>query len=114
MAERTAGSVPPAARPRGPVRHGPARLDLMLRDHHRALRCEEAEVTVGSALIGKTLADLDLHNRVGLAIIAVRRGPKGQFVYNPAASTRVGAGDALIVCGEPPKIEALRDMWAGR
>ncbi|HSB82164.1 MAG TPA: TrkA family potassium uptake protein, partial [Candidatus Methylomirabilis sp.] len=89
-------------------------LDLMLRDHHRALRFEEAEVTAGSPLIGNTLADLDLHNRVGLVIIAIRRGPKGEFVYNPTASTRVEAGDALIVCGEPSKIEALRDLLRGR
>ncbi len=114
MAERTAGSVPPAARPRGAVLHGRARLDLMLRDHHRALRFEEAKATVGSPLMEMTLADLDLHDRAGLVIIAVRREPKGEFVYNPTASTRVEAGDALIVCGEPPKIETLRDLLARR
>jgi voltage-gated potassium channel len=81
----------------------------MLRDPNQALRFEEAEVTAGSPLIGKTLADLDLHNRVGLVIIAIRRGPKGRYVYNPTAATRVDAGDTLIVCGEPPQIEALRD-----
>lgn len=84
-------------------------LDSMLRDPTRALRFEEAEVTAGCPLIGKTLADLDLHNRVGLVIIAIRRGPKGEYMYNPKASSRVVAGDALIVCGEPPQIEALRE-----
>ena len=87
-------------------------LDLMLRDSHRALRFEEAELMAGSPLLGKTLADLDLHNRVGLVIIAIRRGPEGEYVYNPKASARLEAGDTLIVCGEPPQIEALRAALA--
>jgi voltage-gated potassium channel len=87
-------------------------LDMMLRDPDRALRFEEAELPAGSPLLGKTLADLDLHNRVGLVIIAIRRGPKGGYLYNPKASARLEAGDTLIVCGEPPQIEALHDVLA--
>jgi len=87
-------------------------LDTMLREAHRVLRIEEAEVMQGSPVIGKTLGALDLANRVGLVVIAKRRGATGEFVYNPTASTPLDAGDFLIVCGEPTQLEALRDILA--
>ena len=87
-------------------------LDSMLRDTQRAIRVDEAEVGPGSPLVGKTLADVDFHNRVGLVIVAKRQGPRGEYVYNPQASSRLAAGDVLIVCGEPPQVEALRALLA--
>ncbi len=87
-------------------------LDSMLRDPHRVLRVEEAEVGPDSPLLGKTLGEVDLHNRVGLLVIAKRQGRQGEHVYNPKASERLVAGDVLIVCGEPGQIEALREVLA--
>ena len=87
-------------------------LDTMLRDPHRVLRIEEAEVMQGSPVVGKTLDELDLVSRVGLVVMAKRRGAKGEFVYNPKASTPLDAGDFLIVCGEPAQLETLRDILA--
>src|SRR3990172_72839 len=82
-------------------------LDTMLRDPKRVLRLEEAEVVQGSPVVGKTLDELDLVSRVGLVVMAKRRGAKGEFVYNPKASTPLDAGDFLIVCGEPAQLETL-------
>jgi len=87
-------------------------LDSMLRDPHRVLRVEEAEVVAGSPVVGKTLAELDLINRVGLVVIAKRQGPDGDFEYNPRPSSPLNAGDFLIVCGEPGQVEALREVLA--
>ena len=87
-------------------------LDTMLRDPHRVLRIEEAEVLPGAPVVGKTLDELDLVSRVGLVIIAKRRGPTGEFVYNPRASTPLDAGDFLIVCGELSQVETLRNILA--
>jgi voltage-gated potassium channel len=87
-------------------------LDTMLRDPHRVLRIEEAEVMQGSPVVGKTLDELDLVSRVGLVVMAKRRGAKGEFVYNPKASTPLDTGDFLIVCGEPAQLETLRDILA--
>jgi voltage-gated potassium channel len=87
-------------------------LDSMLRDPAHAIRVGEAEVFPDSPLVGKTLGEVDLHNRVGLLVLAKRQGPQGEYVYNPKASVRLGAGDVLIVCGEPGQIEALRGVLA--
>jgi voltage-gated potassium channel len=87
-------------------------LDSMLRDPRRVLRVEEAEVVSGSPVVGKTLAELDLINRVGLVVIAKRQGPDGDFEYNPRPSSLLYAGDFLIVCGEPDQLDALREVLA--
>jgi voltage-gated potassium channel len=87
-------------------------LDTMLRDPKRVLRLEEAEVVQGSPAVGKTLAELDLANRLGLVVIAKRHGPEGNYEYNPKGSSRLEAGDFLIVCGEPEQVEALREVLA--
>jgi voltage-gated potassium channel len=87
-------------------------LDSMLRDPSGVLRVGEAEVGPDSPLVGKTLGEVDFHNRVGLLIIAKRQGPHGEYVYNPRAAVRLAVGDVLIVCGEPGQIEALREVVA--
>jgi voltage-gated potassium channel len=87
-------------------------LDTMLRDSERVVRVEEAEVGPDSPVVGKTLGDLDLINRVGLVVVAKRRGLDGSYEYNPKASSRLDAGDLLIVCCEPGQVEALRELLA--
>jgi len=87
-------------------------LDSMLRDPSQALRVGEAEVIAGSPAIGKTLGELDLINRVGLVVIAKRRGPDGGYEYNPKGSSVLHTGDVVIVCGEPGQIETLREVLA--
>lgn len=87
-------------------------LDAMLRDPDRALRVEEAEVIPGSPVIGKTLGELDLINRVGLAVIAKRQGTGREFEYHPRPSSILRAGDLLFVCGEQAQVEALREVLA--
>ena len=66
----------------------------------------------GSPVAGKTLAQLDLINRVGLVVIARLLGPDGDYEYNPTPSTTLKAGDFLIVCGEPSQLDALRAVLA--
>jgi voltage-gated potassium channel len=87
-------------------------LDVMLRDPLGVLRVEQAEVAEGSPVVGKTLGELNLPNRVGLVVIAKRRGSDGGFVYNPKASSRLEVGDILIVCGDPGQVEVLREVLA--
>ena len=87
-------------------------LDSMLRDPKHVLRVEEAEVLQDSPVVGKTLGDLDLIKRVGLVVIAKRHGSEGEYEYNPRASSRLGPGDVLIVCGDLAQVEGLRQVLA--
>lgn len=87
-------------------------LDVMLRGSKASIRFEEAEVPADSPVAGRTLAELELHKRVGLVVIAIRQRATGDFLYNPAASTVVEGGDCLVICGEPDQLERLRSLLA--
>jgi len=65
---------------------------------------EEAEETVvrarvseNSVMAGRSIADLDLEDRIGMRIIAVRRG--GQWIYDPPDSLKLMPDDILIARG---------------
>lgn len=58
------------------------------------------------SFIGRALGELDLKNRIGATVIALRRG---QDVFiNPGRDERVAAGDELILIGRDDKLEELR------
>ncbi len=65
---------------------------------------EEAEETVvrarvseDSVMAGRSIADLDLEDRIGMRIIAVRRG--SQWIYDPPDSLKLMPDDVLIARG---------------
>ena len=65
---------------------------------------EEAEETVvrariseDSVMAGRSIADLDLEDRIGMRIIAVRRG--SQWIYDPPDSLKLMPDDILIARG---------------
>jgi len=65
---------------------------------------EEAEETVvrarvseNSVMAGRSIADLDLEDRIGMRIIAVRRG--SQWIYDPPDSLKLMPDDVLIARG---------------
>lgn len=82
-------------------------LDQMLRDTNRNLRIEEVPVAERSALAGRELSALRLHEYgSGLLLLAMRTGPGG-YLFNPPASTPVLGGCSLIVMGDPQSVRAL-------
>jgi CPA2 family monovalent cation:H+ antiporter-2 len=56
----------------------------------------------GSALIGKTLAQIELRRRYGVSVVAIRRD--AQILSNPGADTLLQPNDELFVLGPPEKI----------
>ncbi len=66
-----------------------------------------------SPLAGKTLRDARIPKATGLIVIALRKkNPQGSeedytFLFNPVATTRLDAGDVMIVLGAPEQIETL-------
>ena len=81
-------------------------LDIMMRGS-KDVRFEEAPIVAGSAAAGKTLESLHLQKRFGINPIAIREGGK-DFVYNPAPSQHIKAGDTLVVIAEPERLLKLR------
>jgi len=56
----------------------------------------------GSALIGKTLAQIELRRRYGVSVVAIRRD--AQILSNPGADTLLQPNDELFVLGPQEKI----------
>ncbi len=55
---------------------------------------------------GSTLKDLNLRNRYGATVLAVRRG--GQIIENPTGDTELRSSDTCIVLAKPEKMCQLR------
>lgn len=90
-------------------------LDIATRSSDIELRMEETSVGDDSSVVGQTLAEARIPQTTGLIVIAVRKkeGPKGNFLFNPVAGTRLAAGDELIVLGRDEQIAKLREYVGG-
>ncbi|MGC4002318.1 MAG: potassium channel protein [Pirellulales bacterium] len=70
------------------------------------LRFNELTVVEGSPLVDRTLNDIDLRGNQGFLIVSVRR-LDGAMVMNPHSTTRLHAGDTVIVLGREDDIPQL-------
>lgn len=61
--------------------------------------------------IGKTLKKLELHNRTGVVIIAVKR-IDGSYLYSPSGDYKLSVGDNLICFGTGDDRKAIENLLA--
>ncbi|CAB49139.1 potassium channel family protein [Pyrococcus abyssi] len=64
------------------------------------------KVKKGSILIGKSLRQLKLPSKIGVRIIAIKRGNK--YIYDPQSSEVIQEGDTLIAVGAG--VDRLREL----
>ncbi|AEC51663.1 hypothetical protein PNA2_0747 [Pyrococcus sp. NA2] len=94
--------------------------DLILRDvkPHPIIRkiMHDVEEEIGrvtvkkdSILVGKSLRELKLPSKIGVRIIAIKRGPK--YIYNPPGNEVIKEGDTLIAVGAG--MDKLREIASG-
>ena len=78
----------------------PAVVDFVEIAHRGVeLEMDRLEVHADSELVGKTLRELGLPQRVGAHVVAVRRAD-GEAIYTPMSDLRVEAGDTLLLIGK--------------
>ncbi|MFV1981794.1 MAG: TrkA family potassium uptake protein [Rhodothermia bacterium] len=87
-------------------------LDRMLRDASRHIRVSEVRVEANSELAGQTIGASAIHEKTGLLVMAVQEPerPPDQFIYNPAGSHVIQAGQTLVVIGESTQVDKLRKL----
>ena len=73
-------------------------------------RLSAVQIDAGSALIGKSLGQLQVGNRFGLTILALER--TGRRLPMPAAKERLKAGDVLTIGGRADRVESLAGLGA--
>ena len=67
----------------------------------------------GSFLTGKTIANLNLRQRFGITLLAVRR--ETEIFSNPESSLEICAGDILVVLGKPgDNVRFAEEVRAGK
>ena len=89
-------------------------LDSMLRDKSANVRFAEVMVEVGSQLAGKTLAEANVQERVGIPVLALRSSGDTNFHFNPGPGERLEAGVVVVVMGPLAQVQALERLAAGR
>jgi uncharacterized protein with PhoU and TrkA domain len=73
-------------------------------------RIDDAVIAEGSAVVGRTLQELQLRTATGADVIALQRG--GRWVNKPRAARRLAAGDRLLVLAPEEGLVRLRE-WVG-
>jgi len=69
------------------------------------------EVNHNSILADKTLKELEFAARIGVDIIAIRRG--NDWIINPKKDESIREGDVLIARGTPAGIDELKNLAEG-
>ncbi|RPI25669.1 MAG: hypothetical protein EHM61_13805 [Acidobacteria bacterium] len=75
---------------------------------------EVRQVTVSnSSFAGRSIRDLQLREKYGVTVVAIRR-TRGESLVNPAAATVLELGDKLRVLGRSDEIDTFTQLVAAQ
>ncbi|MEM9924000.1 MAG: cation:proton antiporter [Cyanobacteria bacterium P01_D01_bin.50] len=72
--------------------------------------CQWVKINTNSSLLGKTLGNLDIRQKYGVEIQAIRR--EGKFIRYPNSKTRLQNHDQLLLCGRLPVLNQLEELFS--
>lgn len=81
-------------------------VELATHRQHLQLGTGEAPIPDSSELRGQSLSEAQIRTRFKVIIVAIKKG-SGQLLFNPDATERIEAGDALVALGSEEDIEEL-------
>ncbi|MFP3870217.1 MAG: cation:proton antiporter [Syntrophobacteria bacterium] len=93
---------------RSPYRESAPLCDIKL--HFPDAEVTSFRVSRLSALVGKSLAEIDLRKRYGITILAIRRD--SEILANPDAHTKIAGDDILIALGSPGKLAGVARLFS--
>lgn len=79
-------------------------IEVATRRGHLALQIEELALAASSALAGKTIDETDLHEGLGIIVVAVKQAG-GETLYNPRRNVRLAEGDTLVMLGPREQLD---------
>lgn len=82
-------------------------IDLAMHDESLDFQIEEVVVPDGSPYAGRTLAELDLVERTGSTLLALREAGGPAFTPSPGPEVTIQPGAVLIVFGSRQQTDAL-------
>ncbi|MDB9318351.1 cation:proton antiporter [Nodularia spumigena] len=72
--------------------------------------CQWVIVKTDAAVLGKTLADLDIQPESGVQVFAMRRD--GKFIRSPEQKTDLRVGDQVLLCGKFSSLNHIQPLFA--
>ncbi len=82
-------------------------LELVTHREHIALSLEEVKIDKNSPLLHKTLSELDLRNKYGVIVIAIKKS-NGEMIFNPDPHAKFEDGDTVVVLGKEEDLKKLQ------
>jgi voltage-gated potassium channel len=73
------------------------------------LQLEEVAIAPNSRIAGSTLQQSEIRRKLGIIIVAMKK-KDGAMGFDPAAESRIEAGDCLIALGTAESLRKLEDM----
>lgn len=90
-------------------------LDAML--HETAgttIRVEEVQIPPDSPWLGRTLGEAQIREKVGIVVFGLLQAATGKYLFNPALTFRLSAGDVLIGCADRDQLDSFRRLVSGK
>ncbi|UCG85276.1 MAG: potassium channel protein [Gemmatimonadota bacterium] len=87
-------------------------LDVVMHSGDLELQLEEITVQAGSDLYQKTVAEVQVRQRTGANVLAIRRKDGGSVITNPPSDMHFQPGDVLIALGTTEQLLALERLAA--
>lgn len=84
-------------------------LDVVTGGGELELRVEQFQLVPESAVLGRSIRDLEIRKNTGASVLAVRKGSEA-FNTNPGPETILAANDVLIAVGTPEEILKLEKL----
>ncbi|MDD2534255.1 MAG: potassium channel protein [Eubacteriales bacterium] len=85
-------------------------LDVVTYAGDDVFNLEEVILGAKSELNDKTLRDAKIPDRTGLIVMAIKKSGTRTMIFNPTADETIHLGDALIVLGNPDRVDALKKL----
>jgi voltage-gated potassium channel len=82
-------------------------LDVVMHDRGLQFRLEEALVSAGSPMAGRSIRDAQVRDRTGALVLAIRE-VDGTFNTNPSPDTTIRVGNVLIAIGTSVELDELK------
>ena len=84
-------------------------LDSMLHKDE-ITRIEEVTILPSSIMIGQSMRELDIRNRVRVSVLAARPAGQSDYTYNPRSDLVIEPNMTLVVLGTNRDVATLREM----
>jgi monovalent cation:H+ antiporter-2, CPA2 family len=72
--------------------------------------CQWMTINADTPVLGKTLGDLDISNKYGVKVQAIRRD--GKFIRSPEGNMDLKDGNQVLLCGCLASLNQLQHLFA--